>query len=71
MEYRFAVTYNVKRTNKEDILFGLLLEERVKFPTLQGAIDFVRRIQMNPKFKSITGSPTELVGLPVVERISH
>ena len=70
MEYRFAVTYNVKRTNKDDILFGLILDEQVKFPTLQGAIDYMRRLQNNPKFKSITGSPTELVGLPVLERIS-
>ena len=69
MNYRFVVKYHVKRTNKEDILFGLLLDEQVKFPTLQGAIDYMRRLQMNPKFKSITGSPIELVGLPVVERI--
>lgn len=69
MNYRFVVKYHVKRTNKEDILFGLLLDEQVKFPTLQGAVDYMRRLQMNPKFRSITGSPTELVGLPVVERI--
>ena len=69
MNYRFVVKYHVKRTNKEDILFGLLLDEQVKFPTLQGAIDYMRRLQNNLKFKSITGSPTELVGLPVVERI--
>jgi len=70
MNYRFVVKYHVKRTNKEDILFGLLLDEQVKFPTLQGAIDYMRRLQNNPKFKSITGSQTELVGLPILERIS-
>lgn len=69
MNYRFVVRYHVKRTNKEDILFGLLLDEQVKFPTLQEAIDYMRRLQNTPKFKSITGNPTELVGLPVVERI--
>jgi hypothetical protein len=69
MNYRFVVKYHVKRTNKEDVLFGLLLDEQVRFPTFQGAVDYMRRLQNNPKFKSITGRPTELVGLPVVEQV--
>ena len=69
MNYRFVVKYHVKRTNKEDVLFGLLLDEQVRFLTFQGAVDYMRRLQNNPKFKSITGSQTELVGLPVVEQV--
>ena len=69
MNYRFVVKYHVKRTNKEDVLFGLLLDEQVRFPTFQGAVDYMRRLQMNPNCRSITGRPTELVGLPVVEQV--
>ena len=69
MNYRFVVKYHVKRTNKEDVLFGLLLDAQVRFLTFPGAVDYMRRLQNNPKFKSITGSQTELVGLPVVEQV--
>jgi len=57
----YKVIYNIKLKKKSSVLYGLLLEESVKFPTLDSAHKFALRLMKNQKSKY------EVIGKPIIE----
>jgi hypothetical protein len=55
------VIYNIKLKKKSSALYGLLLEESVKFLTLDSAHKFALRLMKNQKSKY------EVIGKPIIE----
>lgn len=58
----FEVFYNVKHYEKSSNLYGLLIERKAKFDSLQDAIKFVRSI------KGMKKNGIEVIGMPAIER---
>jgi hypothetical protein len=57
----YKVIYNIKLKKKSSALYGLLLEESVKFLTLDSAHKFALRLMKNQKSKY------EVIGKPIIE----
>jgi len=62
--HAYKVTYCIKNMKKSSVLYGLLLDESVKFPSLSSAHKFALKLMNNTKQKY------ELIGKPVIEKIS-
>jgi hypothetical protein len=62
---RFIVKYDIKHIAQTSTLHGYLTPETCKFGTLQDAIKFVRTMRGRRTNKY------EVVGMPVIERISN
>lgn len=61
--YSYKVSYNIKMKNKASTLYGLLLEESVKFPSLESAHKFSLRLM------NIKKNKYDVIGKPIIEKI--
>lgn len=61
----YKVSYSIKNKKKSSVLYGLLLDESIKFPSLKSAHTFALKLMNNSKQKY------ELIGKPVIEKITY
>ena len=63
MKCLFTVRYDVKNVEKNDSMYGVLVDKINKFPTLQAAIRFSRQME------NMRTAKFHVVGRPIIERI--
>lgn len=60
---KFKVCYDIKHVEKSDRLYGLLIERKSYFETLQEAFKFSKEIY------GLRKNGVEVVGRPLIERL--